>query len=212
MVDCTLEKRDVSSRVVGRVLFQGLTAEKVPHALTSSVPVTGGLSEMHNLWSILGPLLPSADIRSQAWVYTGTVELAGNLNQFAVKVRLVCRVGRKVSWTRQGFKGCLCQQNLKDSAYWACEFRFAGWTSASQQRAPGCHFFVISLLIWVNSSLCKALGDKYPLDRLMSLSRCTIFFSSNQLLAIPWLDQALLHLCLSACCSYTCPLPFFSNF
>ena len=49
MVDCTLEKRDVSSRVVGRVLFQGPTAEKVPHALTSSVPVTGGLSEMHNL-------------------------------------------------------------------------------------------------------------------------------------------------------------------
>ena len=56
----------------------------------------------------------------------GTVELTGNLNQFAVKVRVVCRVGRKVPWTRQGFKGYLCQQNLKDSEYWACEFRFAG--------------------------------------------------------------------------------------
>ena len=41
MVDCTLE-RDLSSWVIGRVLFQGLTTEKVPHGPTSSVPVTGG--------------------------------------------------------------------------------------------------------------------------------------------------------------------------
>lgn len=105
-------------------------------------------------------------------------------------------------------RGYLCRQHMKSPEYLACVLGSTGWTSVSQQRAPGSTLVWFSVLSWVNSSLSMALGERYPVDPLTSLYPRTVPFSSNPLLAVPWISVPLHMLFLYLACLF----PFFSNF